>query len=167
MRGRKKKYKTAKELRQAVQSYFDSISCMESIKGLVETDELDEYGHKVRRLEEVKNALGDVIRVRVFYVPPERFGLTEYLGISIDTWARYAEDLALAEVVAWAEEQIEGWKTRELLQRENKRTAGLIWEMERNHRRKQSDENAGSSATPLVALTDAQLLALASQTGEG
>lgn len=167
MRGRKKKYKTAKELRQAVQSYFDSISCLESIKGSVETDELDEYGHKVRRLEEVKNALGDVIRVRVFYVPPERFGLTEYLGISIDTWARYAEDDALAEVVEWAEEQIEGWKTRELLRRENKRTAGLIWEMERNHKRRQTDDDAGNRATPLVSLTDAQLVALASQTGEG
>lgn len=166
MRGRKKKYTSAKVLRDAVQDYFDGISCLEAVKRSVLTGELDHYGHEKTELEDVLNARGEPIRIRVFYVPPERYGLVDHLGISIDTWTRYADDPALADVVTWAEEQIEGWKTRELLQRENKRTAGLIWELDRNHKRRQTDESSGSGATPLVALTDAQLLALASQAGE-
>lgn len=166
MRGRKKKYGTAKALRSAVQDYFDCISCMESVMKTVPTGMLDRYGHAVTKQEPVLNAYGKPVEVRFFYVPPERYGLVDHLGISIDTWTRYSEDPMLSEVVTWTEEQIEGWKTRELLRRENKHTAGLIWEMERNHKRKQEDDSAGR-ASPMIAMTDSQLIALAAQIGEG
>ena len=164
--GRRKTYETAEALEKAVQAYFDSISRLEIVKIPKETEKRDEYGHKIVKLVAVKGENGQKIRKRVFYVPPEIFGLTTALGISTDTWRRYGEDEKLSEVVSWAEELMEGWKNRELLQRENKRTSGLIYEMERNHRRKHS-EDTDARVTPLAALTDAQLIALASQTGEG
>lgn len=150
-----------------MQAYFDSISRLEKVKTQKVTDKRDEYGHKIEKLVTVKGASGKPIMQRVFYVPPERFGLTEALGISIDTWDRYGENNEFSDVVAWAEELMEGWKNRQLLDRENKRTGGLIYEMERNHKRRQTSEEAAGKATPLVALTDAQLIALAAQAGEG
>lgn len=165
--GRKKTYATARELKTAVERYFAGISRLETLKEIVQTEEKDGYGHKVERLVEVENELGEPIKVRVFYVPPERYGLTASLGISIDTWDRYAEDEKLGAVVRWAEEQMEGWKTRQLLERENKRTAGLIYEMERNHKRRQVADDLAGRAAPMATLTDAQLIALATQIGEG
>lgn len=165
--GRRKTYETAEALESAVQAYFDSISVMETLKERVPTGRKDKYGHEITKLVEVKNTLGKPIFTRVFYVPPEVFGLAEQLGISTDTWRRYGEDETLSEVVTWAEEVMEGWKNRELLRRENKRTGGLIYEMERNHKRKQSGDDVGGRAAPMVALTDAQLIALAAQAGEG
>ena len=161
--GRRKTYETAETLEEAVQAYFDSISGLETLTRSVPTGKLDKYGHEITKRVEIKNTMGKPIFTRVFYVPPELFGLTERLGISIDTWRRYGEDEKLSEVVAWAEEQMEGWKNRELLSRENKRTSGLIYEMEHNHRRRQS-ENDANRAAPLAALTDAQLISLAVQT---
>ena len=165
--GRKKTYATAAALRKAVEKYFSGISRLESVKVQVPTGDLDKYGHEIMRFAEVENELGDPIKERVFYIPPERYGLTASLGISVDTWDRYAEDADLGEVVRWAEEQIEGWKNRELLKRENKRTAGLIYEIERNHRRRQFADDSSVRTTPMVAFTDAQLLTIAAQMGGG
>ena len=149
-----------------MQTYFDSISRLITLTERVPTGKTDRYGHEITKSVEVKNAMGKPIVTRVFYVPPERYGLTAALGISIDTWERYAVDPKLADAVAWAEETMEGWKTRELINRESKRTAGLIYEMERNHRRRKSESDADGRATPMVDLADAQLIAMAAQLQE-
>lgn len=166
MRGRRKSYATAEDLEAAVQAYFASISRLEKVKIPKETNKRDEYGHKIEKLVNVKGENGKPIMERVFYVPPEIFGLTTAIGISVDTWNRYGESDEFAYVVSWAEEIIDGWKSREALRRENKRTAGLIWEAERSRKLKQTNDATGKTSS-MVALTDAQLIALASQIGEG
>lgn len=164
MRGRRKTYETPEALEEAVVAYFDSISRIEPVKIPKPSRKKDEYGHPVMQMSTVKGADGKPIKRRVFYVPPSRVGLTLYIGVSLDTWGRYGQDKALADVVSWAEEQIYHWEDTELKDRANKHTAGLINSMDRNERMRtaRQDPAQGNSAG-MEGLSDAQLLAMAEQ----
>ena len=167
MRGRRKTYETPEALEEAVVAYFDSISRVEKLRVPKPTTKKDEYGHPVMKLTTVKGVDGKPLKQRVYYMPPTRVGLTLFIGVRLDTWGRYGQDKILADVVAWAEEQIYLWEDTELKTRANNRTAGLINSMDRSERAKgaRQDPSLGNG-TPMDGLTDAQLLAMAEQVEE-
>lgn len=164
MRGRRKTYETPEALEAAIVAYFDSISNVETVRVSRPTSKKDKYGHPIMRETTVKDVDGKPLKQRVYYVPPTRVGLTLYIGVSLDTWGRYGQDKALADVVTWAEEQIYLWEDTELKTRSNKHTAGLINSMDRNERMRtaRQDPAQGNSAG-MEGLSDAQLLAMAEQ----
>ena len=134
---RYKTYKTAKALWDGVESYFDSISRMENVTVMVGTGKLDKYGHEIALPQPVKNFKGEVIRERIYYVPPTRGDLCDHLGISRDTWTRYCDaDLnpQFAEVTEWAEDRLRSWRDKELLKRSSKMTPGLIHDLDLNYK---------------------------------
>ena len=135
--GRYKIYRTAEELTEAVESYFDSISRLEDVTVMVGTGRLDKYGHEITTPEPVKNFKGEVIRERVYYVPPTRGDLCEHLGISRDTWTRYCDadvNPQFSEPTEWAEDQLRNWRDKELLKRSSKMTPGLIHDLDLNYK---------------------------------
>lgn len=135
--GRYRIYKTADELGEAVEGYFDSISRLEDVTVMVGTGRNDKYGHEIMVPAPVKNDSGKVIQERIFYVPPTRGDLCEYLGISRDTWARYCDADAnpqFAEVTEWAEDRLRSWRDKELLKRSSKMTTGLIHDLDLNYK---------------------------------
>ena len=134
---RYKTYRTAKALWDGVESYFDSISRMEDVTVMVGTGKLDKYGHEIALPQPVKNLKGEVIRERIYYVPPTRGDLCDHLGISRDTWTRYCDaDLnpQFAEVTEWAEDRLRSWRDKELLKRSSKMTPGLIHDLDLNYK---------------------------------
>lgn len=163
--GRNRAYTTTAELSQAVNHYFDTISRMEDVTEQVPTGAKDQYGHTVYQQIPVKNALGEIIRRRVFFIPPDIYGLCEHLGIHKTTWERYCQLEIFREVTQEAEERMLGWKSRQLLERENKRINGLTYELERNHKGWAKTGASVESVAPMEELSDAQLLAMADQMG--
>lgn len=146
--GRYKIYKTAKSLEKGVESYFRSISRTEDVTEPVPTGRLDKYGHEIMRMEPVQNDDGEVIRRRVFHIPPTRGGLCQHLGISRSTWLRYCdgeENPKFAEICEWAEDQFLNWRDGQLLERGGKHIRGLELEM---------NLNFGKSAKQTVEIRD-------------
>ena len=134
---RYKTYRTAKQLWDGVEGYFDSISRLEDVTVMVGTGRLDKYGHEIMTPEPVKNFKGKVIQERIYYVPPTRGDLCEYLGVSRDTWARYCDsDLnpQFEEATEWAEDRLRSWRDKELLKRSSKMTTGLIHDLDLNYK---------------------------------
>ena len=134
---RYKTYRTAKQLWEGVEGYFDSISRLEDVTVMVGTGRIDKYGHEIMVAAPVKTDSGKVIQERIFYVPPTRGDLCEYLGISRDTWARYCDEDAnpqFAEVTEWAEDRLRSWRDKELLKRSSKMTTGLIHDLDLNYK---------------------------------
>ena len=134
---RYKTYRTAKQLWDGVEGYFDSISRLEDVTVMVGTGKLDKYGHEIAKPEPVKNFKGEVIQERVYYVPPTRGDLCEYLGISRDTWTRYCDsdqNPQFEEATEWAEDRLRNWRDKELLKRSSKMTPGLIHDLDLNYK---------------------------------
>lgn len=91
------KFETAEELERAVEAYFASISYQEPAVVATPTGEVDEKGRiqwKTKMLTECTGdpgAIGKPVTVTKWLKPPNVAGLCLYLGISRDTWWRYAK----------------------------------------------------------------------------
>lgn len=88
----------ARTLAEACEAYFDAISYEEPIqvKQMITQEDgtpvLDRYGHPAYRLVPVTLRNGrQAVAVR-WIQPPNVAGLCLHLGISRDTWRRYADD---------------------------------------------------------------------------
>lgn len=148
MVGRPKKYKTKKQLSEAVERYFSSISKVVTV--------YDEIGAVM---------IGDDCNImqRVEYIdPPTITGLCLYLGIDRRTWANYC-DIELhpefADVTAYARARIEAWLERELLTRE-KSVQGLIFNLQNNFGwRQKAEVDLGEKTRKTIAETEKMSLA--------
>lgn len=119
MAGRKKKYKTAKELEKAVNAYFDSISYREPAVVATPTGEVDEQGrvkYKTIMLHEPgkePGVPGKPVTVTKWLSPPNMAGLRLHLSISKETWSNYGQDEELKAVVEQTRARMEDyWCTR-------------------------------------------------------
>lgn len=105
MAGRKKKYRTAKELERAVNAYFDSISYREPAVVATPTGEVDENGHVkyttmlLYEPGEKPGMRGKPVTMTRWLSPPNMAGLRLRLGISKETWSNYGQDEELRPVV--------------------------------------------------------------------
>lgn len=125
---RKKKY-TARQLKKKCEEYFDSISYLQKATREVFCGELDAYGHKVMELEPIKNQAGDDIEILCWAELPSLTALCLRLGVNRSTWARWAADEELGDVVEWARATVEhAWEQ----QLPNKNTQGIIFNLTHN-----------------------------------
>ncbi len=132
-RGRPRTYKSAAKLDRAVENYFDSITYTEPVTKLVETGEKDKFGHDIFKAEPVINKLGQEITRTVYAVPPTVGGLCAYLGISEDTWERYAELEEYCGTITRARGRMKLWNENELLTRDGRDVKGIIFNLENNY----------------------------------
>lgn len=116
----KKKFRTPKALRAAVEEYFTSISRTVEITEMVPTGEKDDKGHAVLEAKKVTNDRGEVIRAREYLIPPTVVGLCLHLGIHRSTWARWCDHQAhpeLEEATEWVNSILRLWNEEQLLTR--------------------------------------------------
>lgn len=134
--GRYKKYSTDKALREAAERYFAGISRTVDVMEERRTGEKDKWGHFVKEWIQVKNDLGEPIRVREYAVPPSVGGLCASLEISRETWSRYCdgeENPKFAETTAWVREQMREYLESQLLTRSGKDLKGIIFSLQNNY----------------------------------
>ena len=62
-----------------------------------DTGRKDKYGHTIFEYRSVLNDEGEEITYREFIVAPRMTALCRYLGISAQTWARYASGEGAAD----------------------------------------------------------------------
>lgn len=134
--GRYRKYKSDKELRRMVETYFASISRERIVTELVNTGRKDAWGHWEYELRPVTNDAGVYMRERVYDIPPTVGGLCAFLNISRDTWNRYCDRERypqFAETTEWAREQLLAWREQQLLVRGGKQIRGLLFDLQANY----------------------------------
>lgn len=118
--GRPKKY-TPEGLRRAVEEYFLSLCYLVDVVELkpvilsVDPDtgaieyQRDEYGHPMKREVPVIGGNDKPLQRLCWISPPGEEDLCMRIGISRDTWDRYAQDENYAEVIALARGRIRGY----------------------------------------------------------
>lgn len=120
MAGRKPKYKTAKQLEQAVNAYFTRISYQEPAVVATPTGEVDDNGHvkyKTMLLYEPGKEIGmrgAPVTVTKWLKPPSMAGLCLHLGISKETWSNYAGQEKFRAVVERTRARMEDYWTERL-----------------------------------------------------
>ncbi len=138
---RERAYRTPRALASATKKYFSSISRTVSAVEMVPTGRKDEMGHEIYEPREVKNDAGEVIRYREYAVPPRMTALYRALGISKQTWSRYAsgkigDDEAQCEAYAMVCEdarcEVEDYLRSQVLTR-TKGVTGIIHELRCNY----------------------------------
>ena len=130
----KRKYKTAKQLRLAVERYITKNSRILPRTEETWTGELDDKGHRVMTLNAIKAEDGSTIEYRAWAVPPNIGGLCRELGISRRTWSEYAnpeKHPEFVEVVQDVQDLMQTWLEEELLTRPDKELKGIIFNLER------------------------------------
>lgn len=140
---------TEKRLLEACDAYFASISYTEPAlraEMVLEEDgrpKLDCYGHPMIRYVPIITADGKEAVTTRWAEPPSLMALYLYLGINKSTFARYAEDPQLGEVVAYARGRVEAYLASRL---EDKGAAnGVKFNLEHNFgwKNKQNDSQGG------------------------
>lgn len=102
--GRPAKYEGAEDLKRAVDAYFASISYQEPAVVATPTGEVDESGRVIWKTKllteppERPGGIGKPKTVTKWLSKPGLAGLCLSLGISRDTWWRYAKKTAFREV---------------------------------------------------------------------
>lgn len=125
--GRKKAYRSAGALREAVEDYFDSITYEAEVK--------DENG------KELYNRNSQIITEIRYAIPPSIEGLCEHIGITTRTWRNYADyeqNPKLAAVAEEAKDRIKTWLMRELNTRD--KVQGIRFNLENNFGMSQKHE---------------------------
>ncbi len=124
MAGRPKKY-TVKRFREAVDSWFRSITVEIEVNDLINLD-------------------GEPITKRIYAVPPTISGLCLKLGIDRRTWQNYADpeqNPKLAEICADVRLRIEAYLEEQLLTRV-KSLQGIIFNLQNNYGWRERHEHA-------------------------
>lgn len=115
MAGRPMKYGTPEELERAAEAYFAAISYQEPAVVSTPTGEVDEKGRvqwKTRMLYEpggVVGIPGKPVTVTKWLQKPGVAGLCLHLGISRDTWWRYAQKPGYRDVAERARLRMEDY----------------------------------------------------------
>lgn len=103
--GAHKKIRTAGMLRRKCAAFFASIRYDEPVTRLVQVD-ISNKGKPIYEREDVYRTDEDGNKIPMtvpkWTRPPTLEALTVYLGISMDTWERYAKNEAFADICAWA-----------------------------------------------------------------
>lgn len=129
MAGRPLKYETPVELERAVKAYFDAISYREPAVVATPTGEVDEKGRiqwKTILLTEPAETMGGIgkpVTVIKWLKPPTVAGLCLHLGISRDTWWRYAKKTGFRDVAEHARLRMEDYWAGKLESKANKGAA--------------------------------------------
>ena len=132
--GAPKKY-TARKLDKAVRLYFKSISREVVVTERKSTGEKDKMGHTIYEDVEVKNALGETVRVTEYLVPPTIGGLSDFLGIHRDTWNSYCDrekHPEFSDTTTYAQGRIHAYLEQECLTRSGKDLKGVLFNLENN-----------------------------------
>lgn len=134
---------TAKTLRKAVKTYFDSITRVIKLTEKEDTGEKDDHGHVIYRNVPVMNNLGVQATVTEYLVPPTVGGLCRHLGVVASTWSRWSDTKKYPEFEEIIEETMDRmltWRKEQVVTRKN--VKGLIWDMETNYGCGKQDEGA-------------------------
>lgn len=126
-----KKYKTAKELRNGCNRYFESISVERPRVIYEDSGERTNKGKPILRPVKVKDKNGKPMKEKVWLEEPSLYALCLSLRISQVTWASYSSDPALKEVCAWAKLVIES-RLVQLLTTREKGTDGIKFNLANN-----------------------------------
>lgn len=130
--GRPRKYETAEELEQAVNAYFAAVSYQRPVIYTTATGEVDDHGNAVtvtQMLREGPDHAGPPVTVTEYLEPPCLAALCLYLGISRDTWARYAKKKGFRDVVEQTRTRIEAYLVGRL---ESKYAYGVVFNLKNN-----------------------------------
>lgn len=131
---REKKY-TPKQLREAINAYFKSITYTQSAQKLVDTGRVNKNGMPVLKYEDCVNDLGEVIQERIYAVPPSIEGLCIHLGVSRQTLHNWRSDAKSGEkysdIIDAAKLRIEAY-LHEALNKRSK-VAGIIFDLQCNY----------------------------------
>ena len=128
----KKKKLSPRELYRGIDDYFRSISRMVTVTEMIDSGEVDRYGHPVLQPVVVKNQLGQEIKRLEYLIPPTIGGLCDYLGISASTWSSYSGDKRYAESVKRARGAVYAYLQAETLTRPDKALGGILFNIENN-----------------------------------
>ena len=105
--GAPRKYATPAKLKNAVNSYFSSISRTVPATEMVPSGRTDDKGRALMQSVTIENDAGDQVYVKEYIVKPTIAGLCVFLGISKDTWAEYSRREGYESVCAAAKLEME------------------------------------------------------------
>lgn len=128
----KKKKLSPRELDRGIDDYFRSISRMVTVTEMIDSGEVDRYGHPVLQPVTVKNQLGQEVKRLEYLIPPTIGGLCEYLCISASTWNSYSKSARYAESVKRARGAVYAYLQAETLTRPDKALGGILFNIENN-----------------------------------
>lgn len=166
--GRKKKYGTAKELEQAVDAYWNSISYEKPAVVSTPTGEVDERGGiKYATKLLAMNADGSVNfdgtgkpkTITEYLEPPSVAGLCIFLGVSKETWADYARDEKLSPVCARFKLRLERYLLGRLNSEKGKNVQGIIFNLKNNFGYADKVEHSGETALKIAMEPEVEELA--------
>ena len=128
-----RKQMSAAALEEAVDRYFRSISREKLLTEKTETGETDKNGKPITVDTAVLNALGEVVTVTEFLLPPTRWGLLHSLGLTEEDWHALSRKPALSAVVRQAEARLVDWRFQQILSLPGKDIKGLLFDLEQNY----------------------------------
>lgn len=147
-----------KTLEKKVNKYFKSISREVEVKEKVDSGERDAEGHVIYDFVPMINQLGKPVTVTEYIVPPSIADLALYLGIHRSTWTNYCKDPEYFDTTTRARGRIFAYLNRELLTRSGKDIAGIKFDLEVNHKCRETTEiELGPEAKKLVAASSLPL----------
>lgn len=123
---------TAARLLKAVNAYFDGISYWQpATRPELAVDEngylvLDKYGHEIYEQVPVTTIDGKQAQILCWIEPPTIMGLCLKLRINKSTFARYAEDEELGEIVEYARARVEAYYARRVDDKDGVRGASYV-----------------------------------------
>ena len=166
----RRKYTSPAALRAAVEAYLNSIR----VRNVVY--KLDSRGEYVRDADGDKiaerDANGNAMFIESYAVPPELHDIADAVGMSYDTWLKYAsgeydtDRKRFSEVCADAKEVCLRWALREMHTR-HKGVEGIKWSLQVNYgMREKTEVELGADTRKALAAssltTEEKLSAIAS-----
>lgn len=151
----KKKY-TPKQLREAVEEYFASISATKPVKELVDSGRTNKSGMPVMEYRDATDDSGNVIYCRKFFVPPSIEGLCVFLGVTRQTLHNWRCDEKLgekySEILDKVRLLIEAYLHSQLDERP--KVAGIIFDLQCNYGwgSEKNDPDAGRTEVSYIPL---------------
>lgn len=138
--GRPKKYDTKKQLSNAIEKYFRSISTEIVLKGLDGREIISEDGKPMKK--------------RIYPTPPSISGLCLHIGIDRSTWQNYCQREEFKTVCENARLRIEAYLEEQLLTRE-KNIQGIKFNLQHNFSWKERAEiDLGKETRESVAISN-------------
>lgn len=128
--GRKKEY-TPEKFASAVERYFRSITRTVTAKERYDTGNKDSSGHQIFAERDILNDKGKKITYTEYVIPPSITALCLYLGITRDTFCRYAAEEGFTDTVTHARGRIEAYLEEQLMT--GKKVQGIIFQLKNNY----------------------------------
>ena len=130
---RPRKY-TKRQLKRAVEEYFDSITREVGLTEKVDTGRKDADGHKIFENKPVINKRGEQVKITEYLVPPTVGGLCEALEIHRSTWAEYCDEQLhpeFSDTTTRARGRMREYLEQQLLTRKD--VKGVIFSLQNNY----------------------------------